>query len=376
MLKKAKEWSQKNRRSYISRFLASIAVKTTIIKSLGYPLAALTLNEKECDNIMVPILKAALPKMEICQKIGKVYLYGPELLQGLGFPNLYTELGFSRLQILLKHGGMLTQARKVLDCCIEGHQLEMGSLLNFLSLLHKNYSHLCTNSIIEHTWKFISDNDIILESTHCLLQKLRINNVSIMDVFHQNTTFNKDEMVDINRCRIYLQILTILDITEGNREHITVSAMQGKKDSTRISTWNWPIQPRSPASSWKLWQNALQTSFLKTDSRRLKISLGAWINKLNQRWVWFLDSTGEMLYEKIDTGYIAHSTIGYRLRNTKNHRYHGLRLQRPTNLQRTTVKIVHDWVIYSQGSNTHEIQTVPNISEKDILLKAPVWIKK
>ena len=123
------------------------------MKSLGYPLAALTLNEKECDNIMVPILKAALPKMGICQKIGKVYLYGPELLQGLGFPNLCTKLGFARVQILLKHRGMLTQAGKALNYCIEGHQLEMGSLSTFSSLLHKNYSHLCTNSIIEHTWK-------------------------------------------------------------------------------------------------------------------------------------------------------------------------------------------------------------------------------
>ena len=82
MLEKAKKWSLNTRCSYISRFSALLAVKTTIMKSLGYPLAALTLTEKQCDRIMLPIKKWTLPKMGIVRNISKTYLYGPRAVQG------------------------------------------------------------------------------------------------------------------------------------------------------------------------------------------------------------------------------------------------------------------------------------------------------
>ena len=73
-VKKANDLSQKIRWSYLSRYFVSIAVNTTIMKSLGYPLAALTLTEKQCDCLMKPIVQASLPKMGIVRNICKKIL--------------------------------------------------------------------------------------------------------------------------------------------------------------------------------------------------------------------------------------------------------------------------------------------------------------
>ena len=82
MTEKVKKWSSSIRKSYILRLSAYIAVNTTIMKSLGYPLAALTLTETQCDKLMGSILNAALPKMGIVKNIGSHYLYGPKEAQG------------------------------------------------------------------------------------------------------------------------------------------------------------------------------------------------------------------------------------------------------------------------------------------------------
>ena len=95
MMDKAAKWERKVQKSYLLKFAADIGLKTTIMKFLGYPLTAVCLTESQCDKIMRPVLKAALPKMGANQNIGRVYVYGPEKYQGLELPNLYTELGIA-----------------------------------------------------------------------------------------------------------------------------------------------------------------------------------------------------------------------------------------------------------------------------------------
>ena len=118
------------------------------MKSLEYPLAAVCLTEKQCNKIMQPVLRAALPKMGINQNTGKHYIYGPTEYQGLVIPNLYTDLGVAQLQLLLHHGNRETQVGKSIQAIIEEHQLECGSMKNILSLDYKKYNMLVTNSIM------------------------------------------------------------------------------------------------------------------------------------------------------------------------------------------------------------------------------------
>ena len=128
---KVTKCSHKIRQSYISRFLASLAVSTTIMKSLGYPLAALTLTESQCNKFMIPIEQAPLPKMGVVKNICKSYLYGPREVQGHEFQNFFTKLCIAPIQILLRHGVTDSQVVHILSCCAEGHQLEIVSFKPF-----------------------------------------------------------------------------------------------------------------------------------------------------------------------------------------------------------------------------------------------------
>ena len=77
-------------------------------------------------------------------------------------------------------------------------------------------------------------------------------------------------LIQINTCRLYLQVLSLADICEGNGHRMSENYLDEIKSETRISIWKWPIIPRPPNTFWRSWKNAMEKSFLIGDSRYLK----------------------------------------------------------------------------------------------------------
>ena len=136
---------------------------------------------------------------------------------------------------------------------MEGHQLECGSLHSILLLDFEKYGRLTTDSMIKHAWDFLSKCKLFLETNHALPELLRANDSSIMDSIIEKTTFGPSELEDINYCQMYLNAITVADITEGDSCQITQEAIKGRKDEFRKSNYHWPYLPRPPKSAWKKW---------------------------------------------------------------------------------------------------------------------------
>ena len=149
---KVQKWSANITKSYVSRFAADLALRTTIMQTVEYPLAATTFTTKQCDFLLRPILKATLPKLGIARTTGRKFLHGPYYLQGNNISQVYTELGVARLNVLLNHGGLDTQLGK---CCLECHQLECGFCTRMFKLNYSVYGSLVTDSTMKHLWEFL-----------------------------------------------------------------------------------------------------------------------------------------------------------------------------------------------------------------------------
>ena len=63
MKEKALKMGESIRSGYVTKAEAWISLNTMALKSLEYPLPALTLSETECTSIMWPVLKQFLPKI-------------------------------------------------------------------------------------------------------------------------------------------------------------------------------------------------------------------------------------------------------------------------------------------------------------------------
>ena len=74
------------------------------MKSIEYPLLALTLTEEECDQISSHLLKAALPATNVGKNIPKAVREGPLRYNGLGLGNIYVKAGTDWLSTIQEYG--------------------------------------------------------------------------------------------------------------------------------------------------------------------------------------------------------------------------------------------------------------------------------
>ena len=215
-----------------------------------YTIATTTFTPRQCDLLMQPILKAILPKMGIARTSGRKYLHGQIHLQGSNIPHVYTDLGYERINLLLTHGGQDTQLGKAIECCLEYHQLECGATTQLFDLDYLTYGPLVTNSIMKHTWDFLRYYNLTLTTSHSVPLLLCKNIKVIMPAIAARTQYSKNELCEINLCCLYLQVLTVADIVEGNGNQVTTYAAEGKREPTRISKWKWPTIPYPPLAAW------------------------------------------------------------------------------------------------------------------------------
>jgi hypothetical protein len=131
-----------------------------------------------------------------------------------------------------------------------------------------------------------------------------------MDEFLKQDTTDA-QMKDVNRCRIYVKIFHISDITDLSRNNIEERAKRGKRQSNRTSKWNWPVQQRPPAAAWKHWAIALQG--IATDDDDLYCSLGPWSASMltHHTTEWNLDATSLSIFRHHEGVCTKHRAINY-----------------------------------------------------------------
>ena len=87
----------------------------------------------------------------------------------------------------------------------------------------------------------------------------------------------------LNRCRIFLQVITLSDITDLSGKKITKNYTIGKRDPNRSSKWTWPNQNKIEPKYWKIWKNTIQTIFLDKNTLTLLHQLGQFITTPQDR---------------------------------------------------------------------------------------------
>ena len=102
--KKSQVWADRVRDGSLQPHEAWWALKTTIYKSIEYPLLSTCFNTKQCAGIMAPALEAALNASRIQKKFPRDVAYGSLEAQGLGLYNIHILQFIEHLHVLARHG--------------------------------------------------------------------------------------------------------------------------------------------------------------------------------------------------------------------------------------------------------------------------------
>eukprot|EP00957_Ditylum_brightwellii_P104130 7932353-Ditylum_brightwellii.AAC.1 len=74
--------------------------------------------------------------------------------------------------------------------------------------------------------------------------------------------FTNKELAVINRCCLFSRVATLLDITSGDGKYIIADTLHGQRIRTHFE-YIWPHQGTPSTAEWKVWQQAIETTFEK-----------------------------------------------------------------------------------------------------------------
>ena len=162
-----------------------------------------------------------------------------------------------------------------------------------------------------------------LSSVHMYLRKLscrieldktyvpntqRINDHHIMDLVIQSQMFAPKEVRLLNYCRMYLQVVTLSDITNATGQDLDLTMLNGTCSRLSSQTkWHQFNQKRPSANAWKIWRRA---NLLWANAQgHLHEPLGKWLQESkDQRRTWHAYTDSAMtLYVKS----VFHTPIEY-----------------------------------------------------------------
>ena len=191
-------------------------MNSTILKSLLYPLSALTLTEKQCNHIMAPVICTGLNQLHVSSKIPRKIVYGNDSEFGLGVTNLYHHQGTERVATIVQHLQQDSFTGKLLRTSIEAANIEIGSEHNIFQLPFATYSSFLTDCWIKDVWRYAREQNIhIDDQVTYSLSGNSSDDPFIMDLC-VILGFKGNSLLKINRCRLYLQVNTLQDIRALN----------------------------------------------------------------------------------------------------------------------------------------------------------------
>ena len=355
LIEKSREWSQQINKAYLYKSEALLALTSTISRTWLYPLQATTLSQNDCDDIMKPVYKTILPKMGINRNVPLVYRYAPRYLNGLECPNVYTMQGCAQIKSIIDHINSGSKLGHTMIAQLEAVSLELGTGRHLFELHFPTWSKLLTHCWFKQVWKFCFENNISLRGKYNRPTLVRSRDFFLMERVMKNMNLfrNIEEVMSINRCRLYLQVATISDITSVDGRYITEHAWKGERDPDRESRWIWPTQARPTKKEWAIWRSCIHLVWqVNEDNSTDGIPLGLWTGQCHQKYRWFIQKNMKNIFHQM-----GHKTLKYslmtedtQLRNCRRYGYPVTVHNIPKDVTITTVvKRTSDDTVKSHG---------------------------
>jgi len=304
MKKAATTWADSLRTGCISRNEAWLALQSTILRTLTYPLAALRLTPSQCEAIMSPILQYCLPAIGVCRNFPRALVYSTLDYFGLNIRHLFTVQEMIRIKDIILHTYNNTLTGRLYKTSMEITFIELGFVPQLKPSDISILETLTTPSLVQASLCFLAKHNITL--IHNIeIPLLRENDQLIMSSLLQLSPPMSD-LFACNYCRLFLQVCCLSEISTGDGSAITDNAWSGQPDYNHHKQRSWPKLNKPPSSYWHIWRLWLQKAFLGR-GRRLRHPLGRWF-KWDTSWQWYTDQEG-YLYSMREGKWYSHPLV-------------------------------------------------------------------
>ena len=317
MKKKTKYLGELIRTGHVDRHETWTNLTLVAMKSLEYPLPALTLSEEECTQIMWPLLKSYLPRAGLNRHFPRDVLYGQIEKHGVGLKNLFLSQGISHIIDIINHLWHSSLTGTLILQSLEHLRMELGVNGNIFDLPYNKCKHcILTDSWIEQTWKFAAEYGIQIAPKVNNIPLRRIGDSCIMEAVLTSNVLSGNEIRWFNKCRLFLRVATVADITNPDGVTLRKDCLDGIQSKSHRNL-GWPNWERPPAQAWTIWRKTLRVVFTNGFSTRLAKALGPWVDLKLSEWEWFVSKDLTKLWKKEGDTWKQFQTSTVRTRRRK-----------------------------------------------------------
>jgi hypothetical protein len=290
----------------LSATQAKMAYESFYIPALQYSLAITSINQIDFESIQSNASLAILAALGFNRHIPREVVYCTRKYQGLGLQHLYDMQGIDGTRLILQELNHNGPTKTMLQCVLDVIQMESG-IGN--PILEDNRPL----SYIEWGW-IPSIRDFLLHIKGKILnattrpQLYREHDSYLMDspALHKSS---RKEQILINRCRLFLQVERVSDISNANGTSILDDWKQDSELTPSRSTKSWPLQGNPGREAWKIWRSFLEKAF--ETNGKLQQNLGDWTQFNTERihFVRYQESSHTLWYYLSDNKWTIHRLI-------------------------------------------------------------------
>jgi hypothetical protein len=173
-------------------------------------------------------------------------------LGSFGLFNLATEQLISWVNMFFQHYHVSTNLSKKLDASLGYLQLQVGTPQNPFNQDFAKWGYLMPLSWVKMLWKLLHHFNITLLMSFPTIELPREQDQVIMEIIFSHS-LNPPNIARLNRCRVYLQVLFLSDITTADGKYLEHFIFD-PGGTTKRSQYTFP-QEKLLKQDWDRWIN-------------------------------------------------------------------------------------------------------------------------
>jgi ribonuclease HI len=292
--KKSDEIAVKINSVALSKTEAKMAYEAFYLPAMRYSLSTTSINQIDFESIQSKATLALLAVMGYNRHMPREVVFAPKTFQGLGLKHLYDLQGCDAVRLLLQETSERSSNMKtMINALIDVIQLESGLGSPILE---------DTRPLDYLEWGWIPQ---IREFLHHIQGQIigvnqkpeifREGDQFIMEAPTLRTKTHKERML-IHRCRLYLQVELLSDITNASGTRILNQWKNDLADKPSTSLKHWPRQRNPGKEAWKIWRNFLRDAF-ENSNGTLRQPLARWLKQnTGRRHAAYYDDNSKSLF--------------------------------------------------------------------------------
>jgi hypothetical protein len=207
------------------------------------------------------------------------------------------EQGVQKTKMLISHIRRNDDVGKLLKISHDHLQLQAGVSWPVMSRPGHKQRQYVDPCYLTHLWQFNDANNTHLRFEHDnWIKPQRQGDTFIMEELSLLNGITKNELVQAQRCRLYLGVTTMADICTANGLSICEWALHGQ-ECPRKSNFLFPHQLCPSKPVWNTWTRLIRLRYCTASAMRLDQPLGKWYHgQIQQSWDTIIDPTNKHIY--------------------------------------------------------------------------------